>query len=76
MAPGILSDDLPVRETGSASRYPHPLRQSGALEEKFEYEDTTPVIGREFLNVNIVDDLINVRRFHGCKTFLGMIKNR
>jgi hypothetical protein len=38
--------------------YPKPLKQSGALE-KFSYEETTPVIGREFLNVNIVDDLLN-----------------
>lgn len=35
-----------------------PLQPSGALE-KFKYEDTTPEIGREFLNVNIVDDLLN-----------------
>jgi hypothetical protein len=38
--------------------FPNPLKQSGALE-KFSYEETTPVIGREFLNVNIVDDLLN-----------------
>ena len=37
--------------------YPQPLKKSGALD-KFEQEDTTPVIGREFLNVNIVDDLL------------------
>ncbi|CAD0112547.1 unnamed protein product [Aureobasidium uvarum] len=35
-----------------------PLKQSGVLEQ-FKYEDTTPTIGREFLNVNIVDDLLN-----------------
>ena len=35
-----------------------PLQVSGALE-KFSYEDTTPVIGREYFNVNIVDDLLN-----------------
>lgn len=38
--------------------FPKPLKQSGALEQ-FTYEDTTPVIGREFFNVNIVDDLLN-----------------
>jgi hypothetical protein len=38
--------------------YPKPLKQSGALEQ-FSYEETTPVIGREFLNVNIVEDLLN-----------------
>ncbi|KAI1452660.1 taurine catabolism dioxygenase [Annulohypoxylon moriforme] len=35
-----------------------PLTPRGALD-KFTYEDTTPSIGREFLNVNIVNDLIN-----------------
>ena len=34
------------------------MELSGALE-KFKYEDATPEIGREFLNVNIVDDLLN-----------------
>ena len=40
------------------SPFPKPLKQSGALE-RFTYKETTPVIGREFLNVNIVDDLLN-----------------
>ncbi|KAI1860995.1 uncharacterized protein JN550_011150 [Neoarthrinium moseri] len=31
---------------------------SGALD-KFKYEETTPEIGREYPNVNIVDDLLN-----------------
>ncbi|CAK4002159.1 taurine dioxygenase family [Lecanosticta acicola] len=61
MAPGIISD-LPVREGSSAhtgtQTYPAPLKRSGALDQ-FQYEDITPIIGREFLNVNIVDDLIN-----------------
>lgn len=35
-----------------------PLQPSGALA-KFKYEDTTPEIGREFFNVNIVDQLLN-----------------
>ncbi|CAD0012724.1 unnamed protein product [Aureobasidium pullulans] len=38
--------------------FPKPLKQSGALE-NFTHEDTTPVIGREFPDVNIVDDLLN-----------------
>ena len=38
--------------------FPKPLKQSGALE-KFEFEDVTPVMGREFPKTNIVDDLIN-----------------
>jgi hypothetical protein len=31
---------------------------NGALD-NFNSEDTTPAIGREFTNVNIVDDLLN-----------------
>jgi len=64
MAPGIVSE-LPSRsgdvQNGNGHNkavYPEPLNLSGALE-KFTYEDTTPVIGREFFNVNIVDDLLN-----------------
>lgn len=45
---------MAVQETQS---YPEPLKKTGALD-KFGHEDTTPVIGREFINVNIVDDLL------------------
>jgi hypothetical protein len=38
--------------------YPEPLALSGALDH-FKHEETTPIIGREFLDVNIVDDLLN-----------------
>lgn len=37
---------------------PAPLELSGSLD-AFEQDDLTPVIGREFINVNIVDDLLN-----------------
>jgi hypothetical protein len=67
MAPGITSD-LPLYSgptqndarvsTHKESTYPVPLTLSGALE-KFSYEDTTPLIGREFLDINIVDDFLN-----------------
>lgn len=39
--------------------YPTPLTKSGALDGKFKFEETTPVIGREYSDVNIVDDLLN-----------------
>lgn len=63
MAPGILTEP-----DGSANGYHkesdvghttlrEPLKLSGALNE-FKYEDTTPVIGREFFNANIVDDIM------------------
>ena len=38
--------------------YPEPLKLSGALDH-FTFEETTPVIGREFFNIDIVDDLLN-----------------
>ncbi|KAH6643420.1 alpha-ketoglutarate-dependent sulfonate dioxygenase [Truncatella angustata] len=63
MAPGLTSD-IPVHslssqdESTKTKSYPKPLRLSGALE-KFKYEETTPVIGREYVGVNIVDDLLN-----------------
>lgn len=59
MAPGLTSD-IPIRSATSEGKrsYPEPLKLSGALNQ-FAFEDTTPTIGREFLNVNIVDDLLN-----------------
>ena len=62
MVPGLLSD-TPIRsvpaESGNNQPYPRkPLELAGALD-KFQFEDTTPVIGREYADVNIVNDLIN-----------------
>jgi hypothetical protein len=39
--------------------YPAPLNKSGVLDDKFKYEDATPVIGREYPEGNIVDDILN-----------------
>ncbi|KAH6629038.1 hypothetical protein C7974DRAFT_375929 [Boeremia exigua] len=39
--------------------YPSPLLKSGALDDKFQFEEATPVIGREYPTVNIVDDILN-----------------
>ena len=36
---------------------PAPLELSGALD-GFEHDDLTPVIGREFINLNIVNDIL------------------
>jgi hypothetical protein len=45
---------------GDDHGYPRkPLQQSGLLNERFESDDLTPVIGREFPEANIVDDLMN-----------------
>jgi hypothetical protein len=35
-----------------------PLKTTGVLD-KFDFEDTTPLIGREYISVNIVDDVLN-----------------
>ncbi|CAE7212603.1 hypothetical protein P3342_012409 [Pyrenophora teres f. teres] len=39
--------------------YPLPLKKSGVIDSSFEFEETTPVIGREYPNLNLVDDVIN-----------------
>lgn len=42
------------------AKYPKPLTPSGALD-KFTFEESTPVIGREYPSVNLVDDIINAK---------------
>jgi hypothetical protein len=65
MAPGITSDlpvhALPSKEgvsTKTGASYPKPLKVSGALD-KFTHIEATPIIGREYPTVNIVDDIFN-----------------
>lgn len=63
MAPGIIEDHGEHEVSASnkeapKQQYPEPLKFSGALDQ-FKHEDTTPIIGREFFDVNIVDDLLN-----------------
>lgn len=41
------------------SRNDGPLKKNGALDAAFPFEDSTPVIGREYPTANIVDDLLN-----------------
>ncbi|KAI1493248.1 taurine dioxygenase family protein [Biscogniauxia mediterranea] len=61
MAPAVtldnVADSFPFH-LRKEKAYPEPLKLSGALD-KFPYEDTTPVIGREFPTTNIVDDLLH-----------------
>lgn len=40
------------------SRNTAPLKKSGALDAAFEFEDITPVIGREYLSARIVEDIL------------------
>jgi len=59
MAPS-LTETIPEIANISlkSTKYPAPLKVGNALE-GVDYEDITPVIGREFLNINIVDDILN-----------------
>lgn len=64
MAPG-LTTELPIHDAeaqlggkAGGQSYPEPLKLRGVLD-GFEHEDVTPLIGREFPKVNIVDDLLN-----------------
>ncbi|KAF4983999.1 hypothetical protein FZEAL_704 [Fusarium zealandicum] len=43
-----------------ARQYPEPLSVTGALDQ-FKHEELTPVIGREYHNVNLVDDILNAK---------------
>ncbi len=63
MAPGILTEvaDRTVENGNgyhSKTSYREPLKASGALD-TFTFEEATPVIGREYPTLNIVDDLLN-----------------
>jgi hypothetical protein len=62
MSPAVIDanndyDSFSDKES-TLRHYPEPLKLSGALDH-FTQEETTPVIGREFIGVNIVDDLLN-----------------
>ncbi|CAK7236766.1 hypothetical protein SCUCBS95973_009722 [Sporothrix curviconia] len=43
----------------ASSAYPTPLVPTGTLDAKFAFVEATPVIGREYPTVNIVDDILN-----------------
>lgn len=60
MAPGLTAE-LPIQTEAGLKKeqsYPKPLKLSGVLD-GFEHDDVTPLIGREYPKVNIVDDLLN-----------------
>ena len=60
MAPSaILPYDSHLALNGVAAKRAEPLKKSGVLDAAFEFEDVTPAIGREYPEVNIVDDLVN-----------------
>lgn len=52
-----MSADTTVNDNGQ-TEFPAPLQASGALD-KYEHEDITPVIGREYPHLNVVNDLLD-----------------
>ena len=62
MAPALISDHHESVQDGNGvhtkSSHPAPLKVSGSLD-KFPHEEATPVIGREYPTLNIVDDILN-----------------
>lgn len=50
---------LPPNGFATKNGYPEPLKKNGALDDAFEFEEVTPVIGREYPTANIVNDLID-----------------
>lgn len=63
MAPSAIStipvDSHPKDDNATKSRNTAPLKKSGALDAAFEYEDSNPIIGREYLTAQIVEDILN-----------------
>lgn len=59
MAPAAVSNTESVPPlSGKVKLPPKPLKSSGTLAE-FAWEDVTPVIGREFPTINLVDDILH-----------------
>jgi hypothetical protein len=63
MAPSatVLVDSRSSPKDGNAtkSRNTEPLKKSGALDSAFEFDDVTPIIGREYLTARIVEDFLD-----------------
>ncbi|KAK6349559.1 hypothetical protein TWF696_005843 [Orbilia brochopaga] len=58
MAPTAISSEAAKPVLTGDKTYPEPIRSTGTLS-KFKSEDITPVIGTEFPEANIVNDIIN-----------------
>lgn len=55
MAPSAIdTPSEPIASESTFTKYPKPLQLSGALD-AYESFDTTPIIGREFPNANLVE---------------------
>ena len=73
MAPGILANQVEANGLASHSKglFREPFKPSGALD-TFAWEDTTPVIGREYPKLNIVDDILNAENAEALLTELAI----
>jgi hypothetical protein len=60
MARGILEVNTSCQAPVENAHAAESLHLTGVLE-NFDYEDVTPIIGREFPTLNVVDDLINAQ---------------
>ncbi|KAI8656226.1 hypothetical protein LRP88_12553 [Fusarium phalaenopsidis] len=58
MSTTTTQSETVLRTRLETSQHPKPLSLSGALD-RFESEELTPVIGREYPSVNLVDDILN-----------------
>jgi hypothetical protein len=55
----VDSHPAPKKGSSTSSRNTEPLKKSGVLDATFAFEDITPVIGREYLTAQIVEDILN-----------------
>lgn len=58
MAPAAVSGEAIKEVLQGKQAFPQPIRAQGHLD-KFKSEVITPIIGTEFPDVNIVDDILN-----------------
>lgn len=58
MSTTATQSETVLRTRLETRQHPKPLSPSGALD-RFESEELTPVIGREYPTVNIVNDILN-----------------
>lgn len=56
----VLRTEPEKPEKPEKREFPKPLSVSGALGQ-FKHEEITPVIGREYPTLNIVDDILNAK---------------
>lgn len=61
MAPSLLQDDTPAVDSGESFKTKssfQPLKSTGSID-SLKTIELTPCIGTEFIDANIVDDILN-----------------